>query len=116
SCGQLLLHAPDLLLALVQPLALRGGERALGRRLGSRPPGGGELTGEALRADTFLELGQPPLALGDRGRPFAEGGLHRLERGPDLRVRGVPARREIAGEPPELVEVEANRASVAAVV
>ena len=68
---ELFLHPADLLLAFVQPLPLGGGKPELRLGLGREPLRCGELSGQPVRVDAALELGELLLPLGDRSRAAA---------------------------------------------
>jgi len=106
---ELLLDGADPLFPLVEAVALGGGEAPL--RLGFRDgaPCGGELLREPVGTGLVLELGEPSLARCDRRCPLAEGGFHRLDLALDLGVGRVAARRELAREATDLLEVEPGR-------
>src|SRR5581483_11446541 len=101
-----LLDRPDPLLALFQPVALRGGEAPL--RLGLRDGAsrGGELLREPVGTRLPLELAEATLALGDRRRPLAQGRLHQLDLPLHLGVGRVAPRSQLAREAADLLEVE----------
>src|SRR5437868_11256768 len=63
--GQLLLDGADPLLALLEAVALRGGEALLGLGLGDGAPRGGELARDPVGTGLVLELGEAALALRD---------------------------------------------------